>query len=223
MQILCLGSISRRWRLDGSSQTADCRGGDGLRPSYYSILLASATVCGLPSAVLPRRLQNRQAFTLLEMVTVLAIVAIAASLVVVNYREPVNNARLEHAFETIGRLDQRVRHWCKTNNTPARIRVDLDRGVFVAENGIGSPLAIPEAAIPNGMKLKELRIMGRNRFGRDTVIQYTSHGTTRCWAFSVAYSGNRERYQFIIGATGQAVPFDDADSLLRFERMYERE
>jgi prepilin-type N-terminal cleavage/methylation domain-containing protein len=162
-------------------------------------------------------------YTLLEIIVVLVILALAVSLVTVNYREPVNNARLKHAFETVSRLDQRVRHWCKTNDTPARIRVDLDRGVFVAEKENGTPLPIPEAGIPNGMKLKELRIMGRNRFGRDTMILYTSHGTTRCWAFSVAYSGNRERYQFIIGATGQAVPFDDADALLRFERMYAQE
>ena len=168
-------------------------------------------------------MKHTDGFTLLEITVVLAILAIAVSLVVVNYREPVNNARLEHTFETVSRLDQRVRHWCKTNDTPARIRVDLDRGVFSAEKENGSPLPFHEASIPNGMKLKELRVMGRNRFGRDTIVHYTSHGTTWCWAYSIAYSGNREKYQLIVGATGQSIPFENEDALIRFERMYERE
>ena len=168
-------------------------------------------------------MQQNPGFTLLEMTVVLTILALAASLVVVNYREPVNNARLEHAFETIERLDQRVRHWCKTNNAPARIKVDLDRSVFVAEKENGGPLPIPEAKIPGGMKLKELRIMGENRFGRDTQIPYTSRGTAPCWAYSIAYSGDREKYRFIIGATGQSVPFENEDAVIRFERCHERE
>jgi prepilin-type N-terminal cleavage/methylation domain-containing protein len=166
---------------------------------------------------------NRLAFTLIEMMVVLVILSLVATLVTINYREPVNRVRLESAFETVERLDQRVRRWCKTNNTPARIRVDLDRSVFTAEDMNGRALPIPEASIPNGMRLKELRIMGENRFGRDTLIYYTSRGTTSTWAFSVAYSGNRERYRLIIGATGQSVSFDNEDALIRFERSYERE
>jgi len=169
------------------------------------------------------KITNRSAFTILEVVTVLAILALAASLVAVNYREPVNSTRLEHAFETVERLDQRVRHWCKTHNTPVRITVDLDRGVFAAIGENGQQLSIPEATIPDGMKLKELRIMGENRFGRDTQILYSTRGTAPCWAFSIAYSGNRKKYRFIIGATGQSIPFEDEDALLRFENTYERE
>ena len=168
------------------------------------------------------RIEKRNGFTLLEMTVVLAILALTASLVAVNYREPVNNARLEHAFETIERLDQRVRQWCKANNSPARVTVDLDRGIFAVEQETGGPLSIPEAKIPDGMKLKELRIMGENRFGRDTKIPYTSRGTAPCWAYSISYSGNREKYQFIIGATGQSIPFENEDALIHFERIYER-
>ena len=168
-------------------------------------------------------MKKHRGLTLIEIAVVLTILALTVSLVAVNYREPVNNARLENAFESVERLDRRVRHWCKTNDTAARMTVDLDRGVFTAENGNGSPLPLPEAKIPDGMKLKELRIMGENRFGRDTKIHYTSRGTTSGWAYSVVYSGNREKYRLIVGATGQAISFDDEDELLRFERLYERE
>ena len=168
-------------------------------------------------------MKNHRGFTLFEIVAVVTILGLIVSLVAVNYREPVNHARLETAFETVGRLDQRVRHWCKTNDTAARITVDLDRGVFTAETNSGRPLPIPEVRVPDGMTLKELRIMGENRFGRDTKIPYTSRGTAPCWAYSLVYSGNREKYQLIVGATGQPIPFDDEDALLRFERLYERE
>ena len=166
---------------------------------------------------------NRPGFTLIEMAVVVTILGLVVSLVAVNYREPVNNARLENAFETVERLDRRVRHWCTTNDMAARITVDLDRGVFSAEKDNGSPLPIPEAKIPDGMKLKELRIMGQNRFGRDTKIPYTSQGTAPCWAYSIVYSGRREKYRLIIGATGQPISFDNEDAMLRFERLYERE
>ena len=168
---------------------------------------------------------SRPAFTLLEIVAVLTILAIAVSLVVVHYREPLTRIRLEHAFETVERLDHRVRHWCKTNNTPAQIKADLDRSVFIAVNENGSPLPIPipEARISGGMKLKELRMMGRNRFGRDTFIPYTSRGTAPCWSFSIAYSGNREQYRLMIGATGQSMSFENEEALIRFEQTYARE
>ncbi len=164
---------------------------------------------------------KRPAFTLLEMTAVLTILALTASLVAVNYREPVNNARLENAFETVERLDQRIRLWCKTNDSPARITVDLDRGVFAAEKETGGPLPIPAAKIPGGMKIKELRIMGENRFGRDTKIPYTSRGTASCWAYSIAYSRSREKYRLVIGATGQSIPFDNEEALIKFERLYD--
>jgi prepilin-type N-terminal cleavage/methylation domain-containing protein len=166
---------------------------------------------------------QKTGFTLLEMTVVLAVLAIVASLVVVNYREPVTNIRLEYAFETVERLDQRVRHWCKTNNASARIKVDLDRNIFAAVNESGNPLPIPEAKLPGGMKVGELRIRGVNRFGRDTQILYSSRGTAPSWAFSIAYSGNREKYRFIIGGSGQSVSFDNEDALIRFERLYEWE
>jgi len=166
-------------------------------------------------------MKPHRGLTLIEIAVVLTILALVASLVVVNYREPVNNARLENTFETVERLDRRVRHWCKTNDTTACITVDLDRSVFTAENGNGSPLPLPEVKIPDGMKLKELRIMGENRFGRDTKIPYTSRGTAPGWAYSLVGSGNREKYRLIVGATGQAIPFDDEDALIRFERGVE--
>jgi prepilin-type N-terminal cleavage/methylation domain-containing protein len=168
-------------------------------------------------------MRKRSAFTLIEMTVTLTILAMVVSLVAVNYREPVNNARLENAFEQIDRLDQRVRHWTKTNNVPAQIRVDLDRGIFAAEKEGSVKLPIPEAKIPDGMKLKELRVMGENRFGRDTIIPYTSEGVAPCWAYSIVYSSGREQYRLIIGATGQSLTIENEDELKRFERMYENE
>jgi hypothetical protein len=163
-------------------------------------------------------MKQTNGFTLLEIVAILVILASVTSLAVFYYRTLLNNVRFENAFETVGRQDRRVRQWCKTHNAPAQISVDLDRGVFSVETINGSPLPIPEVRIPNGMKLKELRIMGRNRFGRDTKILYSSRGTTSCWAYSIAYSGDREKYQLIVGATGQSIPFENEDTLLRFEK-----
>lgn len=166
---------------------------------------------------------KRCAFTLLEMTVTVTILAVVVSLVAVNYREPVNRARLENFFEQIDLLDQRIRHWTKTNNIPARISVDLDRGIFAPEKENGSKIPLPEVKVPNGMKLKELRIMGENRFGSDTKILFTSQGIAPCWAYSIVHSGNREQYRFIVGATGQSVTITNEDELKRLERVYENE
>jgi prepilin-type N-terminal cleavage/methylation domain-containing protein len=163
------------------------------------------------------------AFTLIEMTVTITILAIVVSLVAVNYREPVNRARLENLFEQIDLLDQRVRNWAKTNNIPAQINVDLDRGIFMPEQENGSKIWLPEVKVPDGMKLKELRIMGENRFGKDTKIHYTSQGIAPCWAYSIVHSGNREQYRLIIGATGQSVTLPNEDELKRLERLYENE
>ncbi|MDR2706329.1 MAG: prepilin-type N-terminal cleavage/methylation domain-containing protein [Planctomycetaceae bacterium] len=166
---------------------------------------------------------KRCAFTLIEMTVTITILVIVVSLVAVNYREPVNRARLENIFEQIDLLDQRVRHWAKTNNIPARINVDLDRGIFTPKQENGDKILLPEIKIPDGMKLKELRIMGENRFGKDTKIHYTSQGIAPCWAYSIVHSGNREQYRLIIGTTGQSVTLPNEDELKRLERLYENE
>ena len=168
-------------------------------------------------------MQHPHGLTLIEMTVVLSLLALAVSLVAANYREPVDRVRLENTFETVERLDQRVRRWCKTNDAPACITVDLDRGVLTAENGNGRPLPLPEVTIPDGMKLKELRIMGESRFGRDTKIPYNTCGTAPGWAYSIVDSRNREKYRLIVGATGQSIPFDDEDAMIRFERFYEHQ
>jgi prepilin-type N-terminal cleavage/methylation domain-containing protein len=166
---------------------------------------------------------KRCAFTLVEMTVTVTILAIVVSLVVVNYREPVNRARLENFFEQIDLLDQRIRYWTKTNNIPARINVDLDRGIFAIEKENGDKISLHEVKIPDGMKLKELRIMGENRFGKDTKIPYTSQGIAPCWAYSIVHTGNREQYRLLIGATGQSVTLANEDELKRLERLYENE
>ncbi|MDO5554808.1 MAG: prepilin-type N-terminal cleavage/methylation domain-containing protein [Planctomycetia bacterium] len=161
---------------------------------------------------------DSRGFTLVEITVVLAILGLVTSLAVVNYREPVNNVRLENIFEQVTHFEQRMRHWCRTHNTPAQIKVDLDRGEFAAQLRDGTKLDIPEVKITEGFKLKELRVMGENRFGRDTIIPYTSEGIAPCWALSIAYSGQRERYRLIIGMTGQSISFQSEDELRRFER-----
>ncbi|MDR1480183.1 MAG: prepilin-type N-terminal cleavage/methylation domain-containing protein [Planctomycetaceae bacterium] len=172
----------------------------------------------------PYRLRyKRCAFTLVELAVVMAIIAIIVSMVAVNYRQPVNRARLENFFEQIDLLDQRVRRWTKTNNIPARINVDLDRGIFTAEQENGGKFPLPNVKTPDGMKLKELRIMGENRFGKDTKIPYTSQGIAPCWAYSIVHSGNCEQYRLIIGTTGQSLTMVSEEELKQLERLYENE
>jgi hypothetical protein len=69
-----------------------------------------------------------------------------------------------------------------------------------------------ESNVPDGMKFKELRIMGENRFGSDTKIPFTSQGMAPCWA-----------YRLIIGATGQSMTIANEDKLKRLEQLYENE
>jgi prepilin-type N-terminal cleavage/methylation domain-containing protein len=161
------------------------------------------------------------AFTLLEMTVTLTILGLVAALVTVNYRQPIANARLQQTFEQIDSLDRRVRIWCKTNNSRARINVDLDRGVFVAEKEDGEKLNIPEVKMPDGFTIKELRLLGENRFGRDTRIPYTSHGTTTLWAYSISSSSVTETWRMMIGATGQSKTLENEDELREIERMIE--
>lgn len=157
------------------------------------------------------------------MTVTLTILGLVVSLVAVNYRQPIAHARMQQAFEQIDCLDRRVRLWCKTNNSRARIKVDLDRSVFIAEKENGTKLSLPEAKIPDGLKLKELRILGENRFGRDTNISYTSRGKAPVWAYSVTGSGGAENWRMMIGATGQSLTVENEDELRRIERMYEDE
>ncbi len=168
-----------------------------------------------------RNLKPHPAFTLLEIIVTITILGLVVSLVAVNYRQPIANARLQQIFEQIDSLDRRVRLWCKTNNSRAQIKIDLDRGVFAAEKEDGEKLPVSETRIPEGFTLIELRIMGKNRFGRDTKIPYTTDGTAPLWAYSITGGSVTETWRMLIGATGQSKTLKSEDELLRIERMIE--
>jgi prepilin-type N-terminal cleavage/methylation domain-containing protein len=163
----------------------------------------------------------RHAFTLIEVAIAVAIAVLIASLAAVNYRAPVTQARLTNTFGIVERLDQHLRRWTKAHNTPAMIRVNLDQGTLTAVQRDGSALPFSEVKIPAGLKLTDLRILGENRFGKDTDIPYTSEGISPCWAYRITSSSGQATFHFLIGLTGESLTFNDETELKKWERISE--
>jgi len=158
-------------------------------------------------------------FTLLEMVAVLTLLAVLSGLVVVNYRGPVNQARLENLFEQVDALDARIRLRCRQENVPLQLWIDRDRGTFTVKwTQTAETVSIPTVRLGRGMTLGGIRTFGRPDVG-DTMIPYSTRGVAPLWCYRVQLADGREFYRLMFGASGQSLTLEGKEQWETWERF----
>lgn len=159
-------------------------------------------------------------FTLLETITVITILAIVSGVVVVNYRGPVNQARLESTMEQINTLDRRIRLRCRQHNGPVRLKIHPDKGLFYAESDDPSMTPVVPVKLGSGMVFGELHVFDSDMPGlTNFTIPYSSDGIAPLWCYSLRLPDGGEFYRLMFGATGQSITLDNEEQLDKWRRF----
>ena len=161
---------------------------------------------------------DRSGFTLLETVAVLTLLALLAMVATVNYRGPVNLARLENVFEQVDALDSRIRLRCRQENVPLQMRVDPDQGLFeVRRKDSAEPVPVPTVRLGHGMTFGQVRVFDSLD---ETVIPYSTRGVAPLWCYSIKLADGREFYRLMFGASGQSLTLDNEEQWVQWKRFF---
>jgi prepilin-type N-terminal cleavage/methylation domain-containing protein len=159
----------------------------------------------------PRPAHVRSAFTLLELIVVLAIGAMLTGVAVWSLRGPLRAATLAAALEQLESFDQVVRSHARRTGRSAELTINLTAGTLTAvEPQPGQPTR--RLAIGPGLKIDRVAWADRRFSNGQVVVAVSAHGTSRTYALRVR---GAEKSQWILfaGVTGQSVRVSDDKEL----------
>ena len=142
-------------------------------------------------------------FTLIEVLLVLLLMSLVSTLTVINYRAPLQRAKMELLSQRIAQLENAVRRWTKQNNCSAQVQFDLERQVSIAENNNGVQLPFKSIHLKDGLIIDHLTLQGRELFGKHRVISYTAWGHSQTWSYTITAPDGQNISLMVIGLTGQ--------------------
>lgn len=154
------------------------------------------------------------AFTLIEIVVVLFLMALLASLIAVSANGMIRGATLEEVVEQIGSMDQEARRTAKRNGNSIELHIDTETKKLTlrnVDNQIEPPLGL--FYLPNTLEIGRAWRLNRGESQSDSVlaIRYEPDGTSTTWGLTLTERNSVETLNtiLILGMTGQMTQWED--------------
>jgi prepilin-type N-terminal cleavage/methylation domain-containing protein len=154
----------------------------------------------------------RPAFTLLEMIATLALLAILAAVVTVSLAGPRRAARAQDAADEVLNYDRLAREWCRRFGRPGGITFDLDRGA-VRRVMAGQSDGAPQPAtlhVSGGFRIARLVSAGQSQEAGEVTLPCSPRGQTPSYAVLLAGPEGRQQWVVVAGLSGKAVTANNA-------------
>lgn len=154
------------------------------------------------------------AFTLIEIVVVLFLMALLASLIAVSANGMIRGATLEEVVAQIGSLDQEARRTAKRSGKSIELYIDTETKQLTLRNvdhQTEPPLGV--FSLPNTLEIGEAWRLNRGESQSDSVlvIRYEPDGTSTAWGLTLTdiSSGETLNAILVLGMTGQMTQWKD--------------
>jgi prepilin-type N-terminal cleavage/methylation domain-containing protein len=156
-------------------------------------------------------MNRRRAFTLVELMAAVLILALLSTAAALSFSHPLAAARLADACRELQRFDASARELGRATGKPVRMMLSLSDDVLIRRQGGGSADAA-RVPMPAGVHLAELRIGGESFTAGEVEVDASPVGWTRTYAVRlVGHSG--ERWMLFAGVSGQATRVSDVREL----------
>lgn len=141
-------------------------------------------------------------FTLIELVVVMMIMALLASLAMVSLGASIDRYRLARAVDAIETFDARARRDARVSHTSLVAQFDRRRGELrIDDQGSGQPYLV---RVPVQVGIAELR-RGRTKvLGNQAKLEFRADGSSLSYAIRLL-RGKSERWLVVLGRSGQVV------------------
>ena len=154
----------------------------------------------------------RAAFTLIELLAVIAILGMFASVATVAVRDSISAARQQLEWQRLQSLDITLRAQCRRLNKSATLQVDLDTGTWERHIAGLQPLRLAETSSLDGIANRG-QVM---RAGRATLF-YHADGTSDSYAVRLTADADNQ-WLLVCGGSGQWIGEVSHDTLRALQR-----
>ena len=152
---------------------------------------------------------SRQGFTLLEVVVVVAIMAIAAAAVSLHIQGPLATARRDNVFSALRSFDAVTRAAARAQDRAFLLNVDLGSGRLERQPCGGAEAAAGFLALPAGLRLTTVAVRQHIYSAGRVSILCSALGLTPSYAIEVDTGAGRRRWLVVAGLTGEAIETAD--------------
>ncbi|MBI1368403.1 MAG: prepilin-type N-terminal cleavage/methylation domain-containing protein [Planctomycetes bacterium] len=144
---------------------------------------------------------HRRAFSLIEVMTVLVIIAITAAAVMMRPMGWFTAAKLDDAIGRVTFMDQMTRQAARRSGKAFEVTFDLREGAIerreIGEGAISA--GSHRVALPDGYVMRKVIVNGDNA----VTVRYTSDGDADSFAIEIAGSDGISTWVLIAGLSGQ--------------------
>ncbi len=150
----------------------------------------------------------RRAFTLIELVVVMIVLALLSSLVVFSLRGTMDHHQLSRAVETFEIFDARARRDARSAQAQVLATIDRNRGrLTVGDRRDGATYHLPRQ-----VEIAEIRLRRGSAVGSSMSIDVGRQGQTPTYAVCFQ-RGKTSRWLVVLGLSGQVIALDDQEEV----------
>lgn len=147
--------------------------------------------------------RRQAAFSLIEMIVVLAIISIISVSAALSLRQPLQQARIQRALGSLETADRRARQAAIQSSTNVTLTFDTDKGT-VSVTGQGLDTDRRPLELDGGIRIDRFETRQRPADGK-FATSISPFGQSETYAIRLRTGEDSREWLVIIGATGQAI------------------
>ncbi len=169
----------------------------------------------------PGVIDGRLAFTLIELIVVLVLVAMIAAMVTVRWSGFQNGPALEAAVNNVEFIDAHMRRYASAHGRTCGLEIDLKNHRLAKQYHDDDHDNPRSEKIGSNVRVKQVDCQTERSRGATFQLTYYPDGTTPTYGLQLAGPGKKEAYLLFAGMSGQMTRFstlseyENAMSLLK--------
>jgi prepilin-type N-terminal cleavage/methylation domain-containing protein len=149
----------------------------------------------------PDPARGPRAFTLIELMLAVLLLALLASAAALSFSQPIRAARLHDAIEQLRAFDATARQAAVSSGHSVRLAFDLGAGTLARRDEGGRTLRF-QSTLPPGFRVDELRIGGHTASSGQALLDISPLGASRTYALHLR-GPSTDQWLLIAGMSGQ--------------------
>ena len=144
-------------------------------------------------------------FSLMEVIVVLMLVALAASSVVLVFRDTYFDTQMSMTLDRLEMLNEQTRMSCLRKNANRTFVVDLDRQTIFRQPEGHENERFAVLKLPHGIEFANLLTASSEATSGQISVPYRHDGTSVSWQLILTGPDDRQRSLLFCGRTGQMI------------------
>ena len=155
---------------------------------------------------------RRAGFTLIELMVVVLIMGLMASVAVLSVRGHIDRARWTRSFEQIEQLDRIGRIAARRDASRYQLRFNRAKRsveLYAVESNVFKK-KLREVKLPTSLEFASFQKAGNVGRGNDFEVEIASNGQSPSYALSIQTSSSQPQWLVVLGFSGQQIRMENA-------------